>query len=146
MGQKKNPSIHPSERGQSLTELAISFLVLVLLLAVIVDSGRAFFSYLAVREAAEEGAVYGSINPTDNAGIVARVRSSSSAPINLADTTSVTVTPLVVGTACADGANQIQVTVSYMFRLTMPFVSTIIGTNQFPLTLSANSTILTPAC
>ncbi len=137
---------NPSEHGQSLTELAISFAVLVLLLAVVVDVGRAFFSFLAVREAAEEGAVYGSLNPTDNTGIIDRVRTSSSAPVNLADTTAVTVTPLVVGTACANGSNQIQVTVSYMFNLTMPFVSTIIGTNQFPLTLSANSTILTPAC
>lgn len=136
----------PSERGQSLMELAVSFTVLVLLLAVVVDAGRAFFSYLAVREAAEEGAVYGSLNPTDDAGIIDRVRTSSNAPVNLADTTTVTVTPLVVGTACADGTNQVQVTVSYMFTLTMPFLSTIIGTNQFPLALTANSTILTPAC
>ena len=145
MGLKKELK-RSSERGQSLTELALSFTVLVLLLAVVVDAGRAFFSYLAVREAAEEGAVYGSLNPSDNAGIIDRVRTSSSAPVNLADTTAVTVTPVVVGTACADGSNQIQVTVSYMFDLTMPFLSAIIGTNQFPLTLSANSTILTPAC
>lgn len=145
MGLKKELK-RSSERGQSLTELAISFTVLVLLLAVVVDAGRVFFSYLAVREAAEEGAVYGSLNPSDNAGIIDRVRTSSSAPVNLADTTAVTVTPVVVGTACADGSNQIQVTVSYMFDLTMPFLSAIIGTNQFPLTLSANSTILTPAC
>jgi len=145
MGLKKELK-RSSERGQSLTELALSFTVLVLLLAVVIDAGRAFLSYLAVREAAEEGAVYGSLNPSDNAGIIDRVRTSSSAPVNLADTTAVTVTPVVVGTACADGSNQIQVTVSYMFDLTMPFLSAIIGTNQFPLTLSANSTILIPAC
>ena len=145
MGLKKELK-RSSERGQSLTELALSFTVLVLLLAVVVDAGRAFLSYLAVREAAEEGAVYGSLNPSDNAGIIDRVRTSSSAPVNLADTTAVTVTPVVVGTACADGSNQIQVTVSYMFDLTTPFLSAIIGTNQFPLTLSANSTILIPAC
>lgn len=136
----------PSERGQSITELAISFMVLVLLLAVTVDAGRMFFTYIAVREAAEEGAVYGSINPTDISGIEDRVRSSSTAPVDLTDTTAVAVSPVVLGTACADGSNQVEVTVTYTFELTMPFVSSIIGTNQFPLALSSTSTILTPEC
>jgi hypothetical protein len=101
-----------SEKGQSITELAVSFLVLVLILAVSVDAGRMFLSYLAVREAAEEGAVYGSLNPTDNSGIIARVRTSSSAPVNLADTVNVNVVPAVIGDACGDGTNLLQVTVT----------------------------------
>jgi Flp pilus assembly protein TadG len=140
------PKLQRSERGQSLTELAISFVVLVLLLAVVVDGGRLFFSYIAIREAAEEGAVYGSLNPTDNAGIIQRVRTNSSQPVDLSDTTAVNVVPAVIGTACADGINQMQVTVTYTFDLTMPFLSAIIGTNQFPLALDSTSTILLPEC
>lgn len=147
--KKGDLKFRPSERGQSLTELAISFVVLVLLLAVTVDAGRLFFSYLAVREAAQEGAVYGSLvaaDPNFTNLVTARVRSSSNAPVDLADTTMVSVTPAIIGTACADGNNQVQVTVTYTFELTMPFVSSIIGTNQFPLGLSATSTILVPKC
>lgn len=146
MKPKRDALSRRGERGQSLAELAVSFLVLVLLLAVLVDVGRAFFSFLALREAAEEGAIYGSLHPTDNVEIEARVRSNSNAPVDLSDTVAVTVTPLVIGSACGNGTNQIQVTVSYMFNLTMPLISSIIGTNQFPLTLAANSTILSPTC
>lgn len=145
----KNISRRKSEHGQSLAELAVSFLVLVLLLAVTVDAGRAFFSFLAIREAAEEGAIYGSTIPDDASfsdKVTDRVVSSSNQLETWDAEGSVTVTPIIVGTACADGSNQVQVTVRYMFSLTMPFVSAIIGTNQFPLELSATSTILTPAC
>lgn len=132
------------ERGQSLTEFAISFLVLILLLAGTVDLGRAFFSYLALREAAEEGALYGSTNPADTSGIIQRVRTSSSAPVDLADTTNVLVDPVVSGGACA--GNTLAVTVTYNFELTMPLIEPIIGTNQFPIALTATSTILRPEC
>ncbi|MCL5428815.1 MAG: pilus assembly protein [Chloroflexi bacterium] len=138
-----------SERGQSVVELAISFVVLVMLLAVTVDGGRLFFSYIAVREAAQEGAQYGSIHPTlaDFDDIEARVRDSSNSPVDLTDTSLVTVTPVLVGTDyCADGTNAIQVTVSYTFKLTMPFVSSMIGTNQFDIVLDATSNILRPQC
>jgi Flp pilus assembly protein TadG len=134
------------EKGQSLTELAISFVALILILAVAIDAGRMFLSYLAVREAAEEGAFYGSINPTDDSGIINRVRTSSNAPVNLSDTTNVTVVPAVIGDACGNGTNQLEVTVTYTFELTMPFVSAVIGTNQFPISLSASSNILLPDC
>lgn len=135
-----------SEKGQSVTELAISFVALVLILAVAIDGARMFLSYLAVREAAEEGAVYGSINPTDDSGIIDRVRNSSSAPVDLSDTTMVSVVPAVIGGPCGNGTNQLQVTVTYTFEMTMPFVSAVIGTNQFPIALSASSNILLPAC
>lgn len=133
-----------SERGQSLTEFALSFLVLLLLLAATVDLGRAFLSYIAVREAAEEGALYGSTAPADTPGIVARVRSSSDAPVDLSDEAKVQVTPLVSGGACA--GNTVSVTVTYDFELTMPLIEPIIGTNHFPIELTAISTILRPAC
>ncbi len=149
VGNKPQVKVRHSERGQSLVELAISFVVLVLLLAVTVDGGRLFFSYIAVREAAQEGAQYGSIHPTlaDFDDIEDRVRDSSNSPVDLTDTTLVTVTPTLVGSDyCANGANAIQVTVTYTFELTMPFVSSMIGTNQFPLALNATSTILRPEC
>lgn len=141
MRQKSRRS---SERGQSLTELAISFLVLVLILAVAVDLGRAFFSLISLREAAEEGALYGSVNPIDTAGIEARARTSSTTPVDLADTSSVSIAISTPGGACA--GQTVVVSVTYQFRLTMPLIAIIINTQTFPLSVSATSTILRPAC
>ncbi len=50
-------------RGQSLVELAISLTVMLLLLSGAVTFGMALFSYVAIRDAAQEGALYGSFNP-----------------------------------------------------------------------------------
>jgi hypothetical protein len=133
-----------SERGQSLMELALSFTILVLLLAVAVDMGRMFFAYIAVREAAEEGAIYGSFNPGDTGGIEARTRGSSSTPVDLANTGLVAVNVAHMGDACA--GNGLQVTVTYSFNLSMPLIGMVLGTQNFPLAATATSTVLAPPC
>ncbi len=132
------------ERGQSLTELAVSFALLVLILAVGVDLGRAFFSLTSLREAAEEGALYGSLYPQVAQNIIDRVRSSSTTPVDLANTATVGVTVSTPGGACA--GKTMVVSVTYQFNLTMPMVATLIGTQTFPLSASATSTILRPEC
>lgn len=139
------------ERGQSLTELAISFVVLVLVLAVGVDLGRAYFAIISLREAAEEGAIFGSFNLCNAAGtainpeIEGRARSSIT-PLDLTDVSvshpSGTCDGLPLA-SCAGG--QLTVTVTHQFRLTMPFVGAIIGTQTLPLSASSSSTILRPA-
>ena len=53
------------ENGQSLTEFAVSITFIILILSGIVDLGRAYFTYISLRDAAQEGAIYGSINPLD---------------------------------------------------------------------------------
>ena len=135
--------VKTNERGQSLTELAVSFVLLVIILAVTVDLGRVFFSFISLREEAEEGALYGSLNPEDNAGIIARVRSSSTTPVDLTDGSLVAVNVTSTG-VCA--GETLTVTVTYTYQLTMPFVSEVLGTQQFPLTVDATSTILRPEC
>src|SRR5512135_3673178 len=72
---KKVRIFKSSERGQSLVELAAGLLVLLILVMGIIDLGRALFYYTTLRDAAQEGAVYGAINPQDCYGIVARARS-----------------------------------------------------------------------
>src|SRR5512143_1254270 len=62
-----------NERGQSMVELALTITFLMMLLAGTIDLGRAFFTWLAMRDAAQEGASYGSVNPNDVSGIQARV-------------------------------------------------------------------------
>ncbi len=51
------------EWGQSTVELALAATLLMTLLAGTVEIGRALFTWLAMRDAAQEGAYYGSISP-----------------------------------------------------------------------------------
>ena len=133
------------ERGQSLVEIAISFTVVMMLLAGAVDTGLAFFSYVALHDAAQEGAVYGSMNPADTNGIRLRIRSTSSSPVNLSDTSRVTIAnPVITGSACTGGA--ITVTVQYDYQIVMPLLGSVLGSQIIPLTASVTNTILSPKC
>jgi Flp pilus assembly protein TadG len=163
---KKNPH----HKGQSLVEFAIALTLIMTLVAGAFDLGSAFFSYIAIRDAAQEGALFGSIkaatvvlvNGIDdgvlNNGeglntneIINRVRESSTQPVNLKDITNVTVgvslTPSVPNTdplACA--GNWISVTVTYNYQVKMPLIGTIIGSQTIPITAHVTNTILKPAC
>jgi Flp pilus assembly protein TadG len=135
------------ERGQSMTELALILVFILLLLAGVVDLGRAFFTYMALREAAQEGALYGSTNPTDDANIETRARNASNLLQDLSSDpnadTSVTVT--ITGDACT--GNAITVTVSYdNFPITMPFIGSFVGSQTIPISASITDTILSPSC
>ncbi len=65
---------HQKESGQSMVELAVSFVVLMILLAGVVDIGRLAFTYLAMRDATQEGASFASIFPYNNFEIIERVK------------------------------------------------------------------------
>ncbi len=54
-----------SEKGQSLVELAVGLIILLVLVGGIVDLGRLLFFYIGLRDAAQEGAVIGQLNPRD---------------------------------------------------------------------------------
>ena len=133
-----------TERGQSLVELAISLVVLLFLLSGVVEFGIAFFQFIQLRDAAQEGALYGSINPDDEDGIIARVRNASDEPINLADEDLVDVTVTVTGAACAGSA--VTVALEFDHQIFMPFVPAFIGSNTINLDASVTDTILQPAC
>lgn len=133
-----------NERGQSLVELAISIVMLVYLLAGTVEFGLAFFQYVQLRDAAQEGALFGSMNPHKTAEIEARARNASTSPINLLDTTAVSVTQTIIGSACE--GNGIQVTVSFNHRIFMPFIPQFIGSSTIPLNATVTDTILSPIC
>jgi Flp pilus assembly protein TadG len=141
---KKNRFKHPhsSERGQSLVELALSLTFILLLLAGVVDFGQAFFIYIQMRDAAQEGALYGSINPSDSSGINSRVRNSSDTPLDLTSA-DVNVNASIAGRACEGG--YITVTITYDTPVMLPFIGAIIGDHMM-LTATATDLILMPAC
>ena len=140
-----NPTKHrQSERGQSLVELAMSLTVILLLLSGAVDFSIAYFSFAAMQDAAQEGALYGSINPTDTDGIITRVRSASTNPVDLANEDRVDVDVSLSGDACE--GNEVTVNVIYDYPISMPFIGAIIGSQQITLNASVTDTILQPVC
>ena len=140
---KKAQVSHPSRlsRGQSLVELALSLMIILWLLAGAINFGVGFFSMTAIRDAAEEGALYGSLDPTP-AKIITRVQNSSDKPVDLSSA-AVQVTVTLPGSACA--GNALIVKVTYALPITTPMVGIITGPT-IPLTASATSIILDPAC
>jgi Flp pilus assembly protein TadG len=131
------------ERGQSLTELALSMTILLILLAGVVDLGRAFFTFMILRDAVKEGAVYASINPSDTSEIKDHVVHASSMVENLITPNDVSVQ--IIGDPCAGYLVRVDATISN-FQITMPFLGTIIGTQAFPINAYVIETILMPGC
>jgi Flp pilus assembly protein TadG len=133
-----------NERGQSLVELALTITLLMVLLAGVVDFGRGFFTWLALRDAAQEGAAYGSILPTDPSGL--RVRVWDNLGELVGDPPSeIQVNITIITQPCL--GNTIQVDVDYPnFTLTMPFLGALLGSQTLPLHATVNDTILTPTC
>ncbi len=146
------------EGGQSLVEFAVSLTLILLLLSGAVSFGMAYFSYVAIADAAQEGALYGSFDPANIAAIRLRVRTASTNPVNLASTDEVPDNYILAlpttGNACegltlingAPTPNAIRVTVKYDYKIFMPFLGAILGRQTIPLTASATDTILEPRC
>jgi len=128
------------ERGQSLVEFALGITFILILMAGTLDLGRAYFSVLSLRDAAQEGALYGSLAPPDTAGIRARVRATSSWPVNFSGFTDGQIKVNITGPACA--GSEVKVTLEMDFILVAPFISG----NVLPLVAEAKDTILQPSC
>jgi Flp pilus assembly protein TadG len=111
------------QRGQSLTELAISLPVLLLLIALTIDFGRVYYFDLSIRHAAFAAARYGGMNPNDDAGI--KNAAVTAAPAGVLDTSAVTVG----GTAPRGSGTALQVTVTYTFRPMTPVISRLTGSS-----------------
>ena len=146
----KRYTIHPfkkNERGQSLVELAISLIAILTLLAGAVDFGIALYSYVSIRDAAQEGALYASIDPTNTAEIQERIFSSSDSPVDLRNDTTVTINILPSGAAACEGYGAtVEVIVSYNYQLTMPILPQMLGITQIQLEASVIDAILRPSC
>lgn len=132
-----------SEKGQSLAEMTMVTILLLILIAGIVDLGRAFFHYMALRDAVQEGAVYASINPTLTVEIKNHVLDTSELVAGMITSDDITVE--VIEKACT--GNSIRVTAIYDdFKITMPFLGTLVGKQTIPIRASVTDTILSPAC
>jgi len=140
--------------GQSYVELSVILTVLIILFGGVVDFGRAYLIYLELRDAAQEGASYGSYSPSDLIGIETRARETMKDPIDLSDPTIVQVLPSLSNPSYACSGfdpislepNEIKVVIKYEMPIGMPFLGTVLDTQEITLVATAANAILAPPC
>ncbi|MGB9800718.1 MAG: TadE/TadG family type IV pilus assembly protein [Thermanaerothrix sp.] len=156
--RKNRPSpSHPSrgEVGQSLVELAVSLVLLLIVVAGVVEVGRIGFHYITMHDAAQEGAAYASIYPNSCAAIENRVRAN----ISEIDNPRIAVSILIGGQPCQSctackatnscpvAGHIVKVTVTDpAFPITMPFLSTFLGRSTIQLNATIEETVIRPEC
>ena len=126
-------------------EFSFSLVILLILLAGLVDLGRALFTYMALRDAAQEGALYGSYNPTDTRGIQSRIGNNSNMLSDLMSGGRIDSNISHDGSPCTGEAIKVQVTYED-FQLTMPFIGAMLGTQVVDISARVTDTVLAPAC
>jgi len=127
-----------AEKGQSLLEFALIVPILLIILAGVLDLGRLYYAYVAVTDAAAEGASYAAIHPQANerAEVLQRAQEASGALVQI-DPTMVQVDCPAV----AAGA-PITVTVSYSFTVATPLLNVMVPSGELRLRAVATEPIL----
>ena len=116
-------------RGQALVEFALLLPILLLLAVMLVDLGRAVYSYSVVFNAAREGARYGIIHPTDGSGIEAAARNLT-VGLDQDDLTVSTVLPA----SPPESGDVVQVIATYRFRPITPLANLFVSGGFIDLT------------
>ncbi len=129
-----------ANQGQSLVEFALGMSFILIMMAGVLDLGRVYFTFLSLRDAAQEGALYGSLAPSDADDIRARVRDSSGWPVDFSTFSDAQIHVSITGPACA--GSDIKVTLKMDFVMAAPFI----GGQTLPLVAEATDTILQPPC
>jgi len=130
------------EHGQSMVELALTITLLMVLLAGTIDFGRAFFTWLALRDAAQEGASYGSIYPSRIDLIKERVWDNLK-QVSPDARNDISVSIGYIDHPCL--GNTILVNVNYpSFPLTTPLLGAILGSQTLSIHATVNDSILKP--
>jgi Flp pilus assembly protein TadG len=146
IAMKMLPSFTRKEKGQSLVELAMVFTLLLLLFTGIIDVGSMFYTYTALRDTSQEGAIYGSLHPTDQSLIADHIKKSANYPIDSSNITDISVT--CSGAACVPSniyscqGQKVTVEVRYTYNLIMPIIPVIIGHQSIVLSAVVTDTIL----
>lgn len=155
-----------AERGQSLVEMAVGFVILILLVMGILDLGRAYFLNLALEDAAGEAALFLSLYPhcpvppnemstPNNACAGAnnakyRALNSGSEQVDWGNATftfeyyngsSWSTTIPAAGSSVASGT-LVRVKIRVSFRLLTPVVSAVVRNSQIELGSNAVSVVV----
>jgi Flp pilus assembly protein TadG len=114
-----------NNRGQGLVEFSLVLFSLVLMMAFILDFGRAVYSYSMVYNAAREGARYGTVRPTDVTGIQ-----------NAAQRLTGGISPITVTVSYIDP--YVRVTVVHQYTPATPIIRPFLSSNTITLSSTAS--------
>lgn len=136
------------KKGQSLVEFTLLLSILLIIVMGLLDIGRVYFTYLALQDLAGEGASYGAVYPSridstdepDPNNVLYRVRSAAPSGM-LVDPADLNIT--VSTPSGTDPGDFITVTVVANYTLLTPFVGSIVGSQNLPLSASTTTIILT---
>src|SRR5574341_2277930 len=136
------------ESGQSLVEFSLMAVALIILLTGVMDLGRAYFTYLALKDAASEGAYFGSAFPT-----CVSADDGCAAPNNIEYRVRHTAphgglvnwdtVDIAVEAPDPVPGDTITVTLGYKYDLITPFVGTIVGGQSIQLGAESVAVIVT---
>lgn len=137
-------------KGQSLVEFGVVIIIMFIIISGVVEFGMLLFQYIAMRDAAQEGAVYISLYPDACDQTIQRVKTD----LYNTDPSQVEVTVNVNGVECHAAAaadrcalNGAQVTVHQPnYKITMPFLGTFLGRQTLDISAQMTSTIIRPPC
>jgi Flp pilus assembly protein TadG len=123
----KRTTLNKDQKGQSLVEIALTMPILILVLVGILDLGRAYFTFIALSDAAAEGAAYAAIHPTDTTQIVARAVDSSTGLVTFEpDMVQVTANGITAG-------SPITVTIEYEYQILTPLMSSFVSQGKIKM-------------
>ena len=146
------------ERGQSLVEMTLIVMILLLLVVIAADLGWTFFTMVSLRDAAQEGSIAGSVCPgaANHDRIRDRVRDSTTHPGDvdtlLDSEIDICYIDVVNDPATCDpnyvpsAGDKITVTIHYTHQLFTPLLSAFVGGPSYQLDVDSTSTILTTTC
>jgi Flp pilus assembly protein TadG len=110
-----------NERGQSMVEFAVMLPLLILIVMAILEFGMIMNSYLAINNAAREGARLGIVGGTDD-----QIRSIilSTSPSLTSQDLTIVITPDSLSRKSGD---TLKITLHYNFHLTIPIISSLLN-------------------
>jgi Flp pilus assembly protein TadG len=141
-------SLNRLERGQSLVEMSIGFVLLLIVLCGLLDIGRAYFVYVALEDGAGEAALYLSIDPdcrtaadgfqcADPNNAEYRARHAGGENVNWSTAEITIERPPVYGVG-----DPVAVTIRYSMKLINPIIPQFAGINPIFMTVHASQTII----
>lgn len=131
---------HFSQRGQELLEFALVGPILLMMLFVIIDLGRAVYYYSALHNAAREGARYGVVHIPQGFGCEGDGDVNNIIAIARQRAIGLDQAEITVIVSCNADENTISVAMTYSFLTATPFTEVALGSSS--ITLGTQSSML----
>jgi Flp pilus assembly protein TadG len=140
MQRHRRQGKHDRQLGQGLAELALVLPLLLTILFGTLDVGRAFYTYIALTNAAREAARYAAVN--DANASLAKAQGELNTPGGTDISGCVAGTLSFSSTGGGGRGNPYTVNVSCQFALVTPFMGTILGAAGNQITIRSTATFV----